>query len=325
MARVIVIGARRRRQGVGEFLAQAFSGAGADVCAVVGTSPETAALAQTQLRERHGIRCTAYSSVETALRSENPDIVAICSPFEVHYEQLQAVQRAGAHCLCEKPLWWGESGDRIAATESIVDGFAAQNRYLALVTQWPYTLPAFYRIYPEQENRPVASFHMRLSPTRAGLNMVLDSVPHLISMLRHLLGYGTIATVRARFPGSGESRLELDFEYRHDAGSTGVRFEASVCVDPPRPASYAINGLRVERRIALPQYRTSFVGPNRQVEVQDPLTLLAVDYLNKVQTRRATDRRGLIESIAALEVLYASASAAATGDARYGASPARHR
>ena len=320
----MIIGARRRRQGVGEFLAKAFSGAGADVCAIVGTTPETAALAQSQLRERYEIQCAAYSSVETALRSEAPDVVAICSPFEAHYQQLQAVQRAGAHCLCEKPLWWGEAGNRVAETEAIVDGFDEQSRYLALVTQWPYTLPAFYRIYPDQENRPVSDFRMQLSPTRPGLNMVLDSVPHLISMLQHLLGYGTIASARTRFFGSDRSRLELDFEYRHNAGGTAVHFEASVCASPPRPASYAINGWRVERQIALPQYRASFVGSNRQVEVQDPLTLLAVDYLNKMQTHRATDRRGLIESIAALEVLYTSASAAATGDAEYGESPTRH-
>lgn len=324
MTKVMVIGARRRRQGVGEFLAHAFSVAGADVCAIVGTSPETAALAQAQLRERYGIRCTAYTSIVEGLEREVPDIVAICSPFDFHYEQLQAVLRAGAHCLCEKPLWWGETHDRIAATKSIVDGFIAQHRYLALVTQWPYTLPTFYRIYPELKNQPLVDFHMRLSPTRTGLNMVLDSVPHLLSMLQYLIGQGTVESPRAIFLDSDQSRLELDFGYRHGAGHTAVRFEASVCIEPPRPASYAINGCRIERRIMLPQYRTTFVGQKHQVEVEDPLRLLAVDYLNKVETRRETDRQNLIDGIAALDAIYASArkNSATEDDSR--ASSIRH-
>lgn len=323
MAKVMVIGARRRRQGVGEFLAQAFSAAGAEVSAIVGTSPETASLAQAQLHERYGIRCSAHTSIDEALEREAPDIAVICSPFEVHYEQLRAVQRAGAHCLCEKPLWWGETNDRIAETKSIVDGFITHDRYLALVTQWPYTLPAFYSIYPQLKEQPVTDFQMTLSPMRAGLSMILGSAPHLLSMLQHLLGHGTVGSPRARFLGSDQSRLELDFEYRHAAGNTAVHFEASVCTHPPRPASYAINGFRVERQITLPQYRTSFVGQKRHVEVEDPLTLLAVDYLNKVETHCAVDRQALIDSILALDILYTSACKVSMTDDENRASPIR--
>ena len=41
MQRVVVIGARRRRQGIGEFVAQYFAECGAEICGLVGTSPET--------------------------------------------------------------------------------------------------------------------------------------------------------------------------------------------------------------------------------------------------------------------------------------------
>lgn len=324
MAKVLVIGARRRRQGTGEFLARAFALAGAEVGAIVGTSAETAGQAQAQLRERHGIRCAAYTSVLEALERETPDIVAICSPHEVHYEQLQAVRQAGAHCLCEKPLWWGEADDRRAATEQLVDGFIARGRFLALVTQWPYTLPAFYRIFPGLRGQPVADFRMTLSPIRSGLDMILDAAPHPLSMLRQLVGYGTVASPRARFFGADQRHLELDFEYRHGAGTTSVHFTTSVCSEPPRPASYAINGARIEREIALPEYRIEFVGDRRRVGTEDPLQLLVADFLKKVDTQCVVDRQALIDDVAGLEILFNCAVDAFTGGGAR-VTPARHQ
>lgn len=316
MTKVLVIGARRRRQGTGEFLARAFALAGAEVGAIVGTSAETAGQAQAQLREQYGIRCAAYTSVAEALERETPDIVAICSPHAVHYEQLQAVQQAGAHCLCEKPLWWGQADDRRAATERLVDGFIERGRFLALVTQWPYTLGAFYCIFPGLQGQPVNDFRMTLSPIRSGLDMILDSAPHPLSMLRQLLGYGRVASPHARFIGAGHRHLELDFEYRHGAGTAAVNFTASVCSAPPRPASYAINGARIEREIALPEYRVAFVGDGRRVAAEDPLQLLVTDFLNKVDTRCTVDRQALIDGVAGLEILFnctADALAASRG------------
>ena len=321
MARVMIIGARRRRQGVGEFLAHAFAVAGADVAAIVGTSPETVGQAQAQLRERYGIRCGAYTSVVAALEREAPDIVAICSPYDVHHDQLQAVQQAGAHCLCDKPLWWGETQDRVAATMRIVDGFIARQRYLALATQWPYTLPAFFSLHPQVKSQPVADFEMMLSPIRPGLNMILDAAPHPLSMLQALVGYGAVGAPRLRFLDPDQGQLELDFEYRHGTGTTAVHFKTAVCAEAPRPASYAINGHRIEREIALPEYQIWFAGDGRRLRVEDPLQRLVADFLDKVKTDRAVDRRALIDSIGALEVLYGCGGDAPVAESEACASP----
>ena len=324
MIKVMIIGARRRRQGIGEFLAQAFSMAQADVCAIVGTTAETAAEAQTALHQRYGIQCAAYSSVATALEVETPDIVVICSPFEAHLEQLRLVMQSGAHCLCEKPLWWEQSQDRLAVTRELVDGFRDRGRYLALVAQWPYTLAAFYSLYPQVKDQPITDVEMMLSPMRPGRIMILDAVPHLLSILQHLLGHGQIDNPRLSFSDPDQRHLELDFDYRHATGVTRARFRASVCEQPPRPASYAINGLRVEREIILPEYTLSFVGDSGRVELEDPLQLLVNDFLHKVSTQCTLDRESLIDSIAALEQIYACDSEAPLSQNQATISPSHH-
>jgi len=306
MAKVIIVGARRRRQGIGEFLASAFSNAGAEVTAVVGTTPETAGLAQANLLAQYGIKCTAYSSLAIALEKETPDIVALCTPFESHLEQLQLVLAAGAHCLCEKPIIWGLGARNIPESTQVIDNFIHNKRYLSLVTQWPYTLNSFYEIYPEQKDQPVSNFEMTLSPIRPGPDMVLDAAPHIISMLQALVGDGSIENIKSGFT-ENEKSLVLDFDYKQTAGAnTRVKFRTTVCEDIPRPASYGINGHVIAREIELPDYNIWFQGKDKRIPASDPLNLLVADFLANIKNKNPVDYQALITSITALDMLYKS-------------------
>ena len=87
--RVVVVGARRARQGIGSFVAEALVDCGCKMVGVVGTSPETVQAAAQPL----GV--SGYVDLEAAIRRESPNLVAICTPIEVHAEQLRVVADAG--------------------------------------------------------------------------------------------------------------------------------------------------------------------------------------------------------------------------------------
>ena len=59
-----VVGARRVRQGTGEYVARELARRGVDVVAIVGTRPDSVAEAATNLRERHGIEARGYTSLD---------------------------------------------------------------------------------------------------------------------------------------------------------------------------------------------------------------------------------------------------------------------
>ena len=86
--RVHVIGARRKRQGIGGYVAREFAKAGAEVVAVVGSTAETAREAAAGL-VGHGIVAAPWQDLAAALEAEDPDIVAICSPFRLHRKHLE--------------------------------------------------------------------------------------------------------------------------------------------------------------------------------------------------------------------------------------------
>ncbi len=318
--RVIVVGARRARQGIGEFVARSLHIAGARVVGIVGTRTESVEQTRIDLRDRYGIDAIGYTRLDAAIDAERPDAVAICSPYEFHREQLDAVAGAGAHCLCEKPMWWPRAGETLdvrAETERIVESFASRGTHLELITQWPCTLPYFYELFPALHTVKPRRFDMRMGPISTRSGMVLDAAPHVLSMLQGLVGHGEVHVPRAELLDADGTDLRLEFEYRHTADGDAadatqairVRCRFTHCAKPPRPASYAIDGCEAHRGIRLPEYTMYFEAGDCRVEYRDPLDLLVEGFLDRVEKDTPTDGRALVEGVAALETLTACVDA----------------
>jgi hypothetical protein len=277
--RVVVVGARRARQGTGPFLAAALLEAGADVCAIVGTSDASVAAAKAELQQRLRIDCRGYTGLREALAAEQPCAVALCSPWRYHGEQLAQIAAAGCHCLVEKPLAWPAN---MAAVDALIERFEVRGRVLQMVTQWPLTLPAFQQLHPYPAEN-VSRFAMGLGPISIGPDMITDAAPHFISMLQALVGPGSFNRVEVE-AGPGVDHLTLECSYRHATGSCHSTLSLVTCPEPPRPAWYAINGRRVDREIALPEYRQFLAVNEHRVALQDPLLEVADRFMVALQS-----------------------------------------
>lgn len=308
--RAIVVGARRRRQGIGGYVARYLVEEGIDVCAVVGSRTETARLARDELFPADDSRCRAYADLDEALCVEAPDVACLCTPYRLHREQLEVIAKYSCHCLCEKPFWWGEHPRPAEESARLIDLFARRHRYLALLTQWPCTLRDFYRLHPPLKHSPIKCFEMHLGPTSRGPEMILDAAPHPLSMLQSLVGCGFVSTPKAKYFDADRGDLRVSFGYVHEKGAIEVRCRFTTSQRPPRPASYAINGSGVVRAVRLPQYDIFFRAENREVRIEDPLRVLVRDFIRDVRSGSRARRQELIESVEALASLYAAAQAA---------------
>jgi hypothetical protein len=300
------VGARTRAQGIGPYIARAFASAGCEVAAIAGTSQDTVDLARADLSERFGIEAAGYTDVRAMLGSASLDVLAICSPAEVHKDHLDAALDAGVHVLCEKPLWWGGEDDVShdaleVSVRELAEGFLERGKLLALNTQWPFTLPTYRTLFPGVGDDGVQRFEMLLSPTSTGARMIVDAGPHLLSMLAALVGPGTIE--QGDMDTLPDEGLELYFTYRHATGETDVAFAVIPCDEQPRPAGYGINGHRADREIEPIGYRMALAAEGRREQLPDPLDLLVADYAARAGRGEATDVEGLVESMALLRDL----------------------
>ncbi len=308
MLSVAVIGARRRRQGIGEHVARHLHRNGAAVRAIVGTTPESVAEACAALAAAHGLRCRGYASVEALLDAEGQalDALAVCSPIEAHAAGLEAALAARLHALCEKPLTNG-AADLGAEARAFATRFAAAGRYLATVTQWPHTLAAFRRLYPEADldRRPPRRFAMRLSPISRGRAMLVDSLSHPLSLLRALVGPGRAEPRGVEW--RGDEAATVRFGYEHAAGEVEVEVALARCETQPRPASYAIDGREARREVRMPEYALALVGANgRRVAIEDPLGPLVRDFIARAGRADTPDVDGIASDAAALDAILRS-------------------
>lgn len=305
--RIAVVGARRRRQGIGEHVARHFHAAGMDVCAIVGTSESTVAEARDNLLKRHGIDCRGYLSLESLLAHEHVDIVALCSPPEFHREQLTVAADAGVNVLCEKPLWWEEGEDVLRETQRLVDRFASRGLLLEQILQWPRCITSFRNLYPEETLAEVDTFSMLLSPVSSGWRMMLDAAPHGLSMLNELVGPGEIDDIIVQHPNDDPTWMQTSFNYKHGAGKTKVILEFKRCLESPRPAGFIINTKGIRREITLPSYNISFHSGDRRIAVQDPLRSKIDEFVSRLSRRERTNSDFLMRGMRLLETLVRNA------------------
>jgi predicted dehydrogenase len=307
---VAVVGARRVRQGTGEYVAREFSRAGCTIAGVVGTSRSSVDEACSTLASKYGVECSGYLDLQSLAAEHAVDVVAICSPPDTHAHWLEQAAAFGCHAFCEKPLWWNagcasDAARTKVAVETLAASFTVRRRHLAINCQWPYTLEAFHRLHGHALS--VSSFGMWLSPEMTGSDMMVDSGSHPLSMLHALVGPGEIAGIEARCRARGSAgsctSLEVRFAYVHARGTVDVALELEQQRGQPKRAGYRVNDLCAERVVELPQYAMSLCDGARRVRLDDPLRASVAEFITAVESNYAIDVGQLAAGMVQLQQL----------------------
>jgi hypothetical protein len=303
-----LIGARRRRQGLGPFVARDLVAAGASVPCFLGTSEQTVEAARRELEERAGIVARGYVDLEQMLAREALDAVAILSPAETHEIHLSSALSAGLHVLCEKPFVWGGRG--LASRAADWTGrFCDAGLLIRENCQWPYTLPAFRKLHPDALDEPATRFSMRLSPNSSGVQMLGDSLPHALSLLQSLAPGDDASIESPRFsnPSPSAASLRVEFTYRASGAAVAAEVDLIPSDTFPRAAGYGVNGRWAERKVDAADYSIAFASGERVVPVQDPLGLRIDAFVRELESVRQAETGsqalGIVQRMEMLESL----------------------
>ena len=296
--RVGIVGARRRRQGLGPFVARDLVAAGARVPCFLGTSEATLEVAGRDLVSWAGVEARGYVDLEVMLAAESLDALAILCPAEAHAAALEAALGRGLHALCEKPFVWGEP-DLARRAREIVAAFDRAGLTLWENCQWPYALPAFERLHPGALGAPPRRFEMGLEPASRGLQSLGDTLPHALSLLQRLAPGAQVAAEDVSFSthDPDSETLSVRFVYRSDGRTIEVTVALRQSHGQPRRAWLALDGRRAERVVSMEDYQLSFASSDRAVPIEDPLTLLISDFVSALRAGAQPDRAKRLREI----------------------------
>lgn len=291
-----IVGARRLREGLGPFVARILRDEGATIAGVCGRSIESATIAAAELKQSFGISAPAFADLASLVREARPDGIAICTPFDAHKNHLLEAGNLGVSAICEKPLVWNEGEDPALATEEILAAFAKKRRGIVLNAQWPQMLEPFFALYPEESAKEIRRFEMFLAPSGVGTAMIVDSLPHPLSMLFRIAGPGSPENISITYRLSGGfAEMDLSFVFRHARGAIDSLVHLKTETHRPRTAWFAINGKRVDREIRGPGYRFSLraaadaKGTPRSIDTEDPMRLQIRAFLDALRGKMPFD------------------------------------
>ncbi|MCA8949138.1 MAG: Gfo/Idh/MocA family oxidoreductase [Planctomycetes bacterium] len=282
--RIGIVGAGRRRNGLGPFFARHCETAGMHVAGVAGRDRASAERAAAGLLTHIGRAPAAFDSARAL--ADAVDLLIVASPVDAHVEGLEAALAAGVPCLCEKPLVLPEQTGRGL---ELVTEFGRRGLPLFENCQWPFALDTLRSLYPELGGRAAERLAMGLSPAAGGRAMIRDSLSHVLSVAAECAELGPEGAVRnvceidpRRTAESNVLTFELGVKAPShgapaataDAGWLAVELRLERREQQPRPAWLAIDGLRADRRIG-ENYSQFLLAPDgREEQMPDPLLAL---------------------------------------------------
>ena len=279
--KVSIIGAGRNNNGIGEYIAKYFHKNKATVISVLGTTKKTARNASTRLK-RYGIQASAYIDFYHMIEEERPDSVVIASPLPTHFEYLMKSIDANLNIFCEKPFIWNNN-DQQKPMNYIFQKAEDRNLKIAMNSQWPFSISDYETICGPIDKKKTDTFFIHLSPMVAGKAMILDSVPHALSILFSALGEGKITKTDIK---SYENKLMIRFIYDTNSNNCEVLINLERKEQQPRNFKFGFNDKIVNRILDLKDYDIYFRYLDKTLRVADPLELSVRDFISSVKTKQ---------------------------------------
>lgn len=195
--RVAVLGA----SGIGRHHANWWTVEGAEVCAILGSSPASLAQAGDKLRGLFGFSGRGYTDLGELLASERPDIVDVCTPSELHHRHARTALEAGCAVLCEKPFVYDAAlpmAELLGQARELVELAEQRGLLFGICTQYVVASEICLRLLREGRSEPLPPIFRGelVSPTRGRapdpVRTWVDLSPHMLGSLRVFAPTGTI-------------------------------------------------------------------------------------------------------------------------------------
>ncbi|MGD2272697.1 MAG: Gfo/Idh/MocA family oxidoreductase [Desulfobacterales bacterium] len=299
---IAIIGAGRNRNGIGPYVARYFHKNRAGVTSALGATEKSARRAVDALKV-YGIDANAYWDFDHMMVEERPNAVVIASPIPTHYEYLKKSIESGLHIFCEKPFFWHPKGDMAHQLDRLFEKAASKNLTIAMNSQWPFSIPFYEKLCGPLTGQPLGSFFMHLEPICSGKEMILDALPHALSILHFVLGAGEIHGLEV---AKGAEKISMRFDYHCNKNrcETHVRLESKE--QQPRNFKYGFNHKIINRVLELDTYTIYFRYQNRRIKISDPLELSVRDFMAAVGEQRepVIGKSHIISSTMLLKKIY---------------------
>ncbi len=294
--RVAIIGAGK----IGKYHVKEFSNLGAEVVAILGSTRESSSKTAESLKKEFGINVRPYHKIDELIKWERLDAVSICTPPEIHEDQVRICLENNLHVICEKPFV-ETHGNNYNIVRELFDIAEKRKKILTINTQWISIVDYFRR---HIDLNKLTNLSMYMEPAERGIDMLNDFLPHSNSVLIEMIPNGKAENIE--FLSRGDEDMSIKFKYKNSEGECEIRYDFKLRAKKPGEIIFSLNGESFKREIG-PAYKQTFVGYERSFEIEDPLKVSIKRFLGAVGefNEPLANKKEILENIALTDKIVA--------------------
>jgi hypothetical protein len=220
--------------GIGAVHVRNFLSIGVKIVSILSSSKKTGIETSRRINKLYGIDIDYFTDLNELINNSMPDAISICTPADLHYEQLCMLIKKGIPVFCEKPLFWNKdiSLDELNRKLDYLSRY--ENKTLFVNTSNIYFIDSIQNKLPRKELIKNFIFRFYTNGIFRKTDIAYDLLPHGLSVLVKILGKKSLTEIQRNV---SNNNYKCSFKY----GSCFVEFDFSQSDSISKELSFDIN------------------------------------------------------------------------------------
>ena len=279
--------------GIGKFHARTFDKLNVEINSILSSSIVKGKATSQNLKDSLGLNVDYYDDLELLLNESKPDAVAICTPNELHYEQILKVLDKNIPIFCEKPLFWNKEDDYKAFLKKLKVISDHPNRAIFVNTSGASYIRSIRTLLPLTKDIHSFNFKFITQGSKEYIEIAEDLLPHGLAMLIELFGCHDITSYRKEY---SEDTYRCNFYY----SGCPINFEFQEGKLLKKEFTFSVNEQTYVRlqKGGLKNYEVSLdcIAQNKKIKIDDPFEVYASRFVNFCTNASNLQKDEFIES-----------------------------
>ena len=263
--------------GIGKFHARTFDKLNVEVNSILSSSKVTGKATSQDLKDSLGLKVNYYDDLDMLLNKSMPDAVTICTPNELHYEQILKVLDKKIPIFCEKPLFWNKKDNYKAFSKKLKVISDHPNRAIFVNTSGASYIKSIKNLLPLSKDLNSFNFNFITQGNNKYIEIAEDLMPHGLAMLIELFGCHDITSFKQEY---SENAYKCNFYY----SGCKVNFDFKEGKLFKKKFVFSVNEkkyVRIQNR-SLKNYEVFLdcISQNRKIKIDDPFEVYASRFIN---------------------------------------------
>ena len=262
------------------------------IVSILSSSKKTGIETSRRINKLYGIDVDYYTDLNELINGSRPNAISICTPADLHYEQLCMIIKKGIPVFCEKPLFWNKDILLDELNRKLDFLSSHDNKTLFVNTSNTYFIESIQSKLPKKELIKNFIFRFYTNGIFRGKDIAYDLLPHGLSILIKILGKRSLTGMKRNI---SDNNYKCSFEY----GSCFVEFDFSQSDSISKELSFDINEskyIRVQKG-NYEKYEVFLkdINANKLIKTEDPFLCHMKKFIDICRSEKLSKNHDLFD------------------------------